>query len=374
MPFNGAGGFSPPAGAPYPAVGGTTIFASQFNAVINDIANNGLANCMTRDGQSPAINNIPMGGFKLVNLAAATVASDALRFDQSNGLAQWGGTSAGTANAQTITPIPAITSYIAGQVFTFIPGFSNAGATTLAVSGLPPKNVFLNGIALVGSELHLLVPVTVIYDGVQFNIVFAFTDKIPTRSIFTVTGANTWTKPANLFYAIVEVVGAGGGGGGNTASDFGGGGGGAGAYYKKQFAASLLGATETVTIGAKGTGQSGLAGTAGGSSSFGAWITCTGGSPGNPNRGPGGLGGTCTIDGIVATGQPGGGSNSTGAAGGSTIFGGGGRELNLDNTNGQGGTGKGSGGSGGYNYLGGANATAGGSGADGIVIVWEFYE
>jgi len=43
---------------------------------------NGFANCVTRDGQSPALANIPMGGFKITGLAAGTTNGDAVRYEQ----------------------------------------------------------------------------------------------------------------------------------------------------------------------------------------------------------------------------------------------------------------------------------------------------
>lgn len=80
MPFNGTGGFTvyTPGN---PAVPGTAISSAAFNATMNDVAT-GLANTLTRDGQSPATANIPMGGFKLTGLAAATGVGQAISFDQ----------------------------------------------------------------------------------------------------------------------------------------------------------------------------------------------------------------------------------------------------------------------------------------------------
>lgn len=42
----------------------------------------GLSNCITRDGQSPATQNIPMGGHKITGLAAGASAGDAVNFGQ----------------------------------------------------------------------------------------------------------------------------------------------------------------------------------------------------------------------------------------------------------------------------------------------------
>ena len=59
---------------------------------------------------------------------------DNLEFFFPEDQAQWGSTSGGSANAQTIAPSPAINAYVAGQKFRFIAGFSNSDACTLNVN------------------------------------------------------------------------------------------------------------------------------------------------------------------------------------------------------------------------------------------------
>ena len=71
MPFNGVGvftGLNPPT---YPAVAGTVIDPTYFNNIMADIFG-GLTNAVTRNGQSPATANLPMGGFKHTGCADAT--------------------------------------------------------------------------------------------------------------------------------------------------------------------------------------------------------------------------------------------------------------------------------------------------------------
>ncbi len=80
-------------------------------------------------------------------------------------------TSGGSANTQTLTYDVAEASYYTGQCFSFIPGFTNTGATTLNVSGLGAKSIFYTGAALTGSEIIVGLPVTVCYDGTQFNLI-----------------------------------------------------------------------------------------------------------------------------------------------------------------------------------------------------------
>lgn len=81
MPFNGIGGFTLVAGNP--VVTGTTISSTVQNNTMTDFAN-GFVNCVTRDGQSPALANIPMGNFKITGLAAGTTNGDAIRWEQWN--------------------------------------------------------------------------------------------------------------------------------------------------------------------------------------------------------------------------------------------------------------------------------------------------
>ena len=91
--------------------------------------------------------------------------------DQQNNSFNWGGTSTGSANAQTIALSPAITTYQAGQIFEFKAGFTNTNATVLN-AGAGSKNLYKQGvagpIALTGGEIVTGQTYTVIYDGTQF--------------------------------------------------------------------------------------------------------------------------------------------------------------------------------------------------------------
>lgn len=125
--------------------------------------------------------------------------------------------------------------------------------------------------------------------------------------VFTASG--TYTPSPNMLYAQVEVVGGGGGGGGTPAGNndnFGGGGGGSGAYARKIFNATTLGSSQSVIIGDGGGGVLGGSGGQGAPSSFGSFITCTGGLGGIASYfGVGGNGGTATGGDLNVSGSAG---------------------------------------------------------------------
>lgn len=191
------------------------------------------------------------------------------------------------------------------------------------------------------------------------------------------SGTNTWTVPAGVTQCKVTVVGGGGGGGGGASGA--GGGGGAGGCSIRYVTGLTPGGTVTATVGAGGAaGVSNNNGSAGGTSSFGAYASATGGSGGTGTSSyGGGAGGTGSSGNLNISG----GYGTTGAelavgdiqisgAGGNSVLGGGGRNGAYSNsghpvTPTAGATNTGGGG-GSNTSAGGGAAAAGGSG---VVII-----
>ena len=183
--------------------------------------------------------------------------------------------------------------------------------------------------------------------------------------------SDTYTKPAGLVSAMVIVVSGGGsGGGGESASNAGGAGGGGGGTAIETLLASVIGATETVTIGTAGAAASaGSNGSAGGTSSFGALLSATGGAGGgvgSASAAVGGSGGLGSGSDLNIAGHAGGsgpsttGTTTNGASGGGTTHGGGGASGGAGGPYGGGGGG------------GTGNGTSG-AGALGVVFVLEYF-
>ena len=174
------------------------------------------------------------------------------------------------------------------------------------------------------------------------------------------TSNTTWTKPANLKSIKVTVVGGGGGrspasaqpGGGTP--DFTGPGAGGGGYAVKYINEIDITAPVTVTIGDGGNTTV----TTGGTSSFGAFVSATGGAIGS---GGAGTSGNINIPGYPNLGTIGGGGLTAAYR---FYPGGGGAQAGLS---------YGGGASGVYRPGVPAGAVAGANGASGIVIVEEFY-
>jgi len=167
MAYNGAGTFLINS-AGQPVVAGTTISETVFNALTADLAT-GLSTAITKDGQTTATANLPMGGFKLTNLAAGTASTDSARLGQ---VQSGAATLIAITGTDTVvgTLTPTLTAYAAGQQFSFVAAATNTTSMTLNIDGLGAKAITRSGAtALIAGDITVGKMITVIYDGTQFQ-------------------------------------------------------------------------------------------------------------------------------------------------------------------------------------------------------------
>ena len=286
----------------------------------------------------------------------------------------------GTLTAYTLTPPIPITAYVRGLTFPVSFTVASGLNPTLAISAVaaPPNLVALQSDGTFANITAGQIPAGHITDVTLLSATQALVVtmppglKVPTIQVITATA--TYIAPAGLRMAVVEQVGGGGGGAGSAAGDRGGSGAGGG-YSKRHILAASIGASQSVTIGAGGAGGAAGAnvGIAGGTTSFGALCSATGGAGGvlGGSAGAGSLGGIGSGGDVNTRGGPG--ANPSliiSTPGGSSLLGFGGGTV--ANSNGQAGTLYGGGG-GSQSDSGGTTARAGGAGAAGVVVVTEFY-
>ena len=231
------------------------------------------------------------------------------------------------------------------------------------------------------------------------GFISAIPDTTAIRSVNLVVYAvnENYIPPANLAYAIVEIIGGGGGGGGSSGNaspqTAGSAGGGSGAYCRSIYPRATLVPNQTVTIGTGGPGGTGnVGGNAGTSTLFGALMTAGGGGGGafgapsagltNATAGQGGTSSGGQLNMVGTNGDDGFGiviapdSFAEGGNGGSSYFGGGGEGYTLSSAgaggqNGDAGRSYGAGGGGAVTINNGGTFT-GGDGLGGLVLITEF--
>lgn len=257
----------------------------------------------------------------------------------------------------------------------------------------PPASARFAKLQMFGCHSSDATPGTTWFDHVTFTPAYG-----GLRRVTTFTASGTYTKPSWLRRAVVEVVGGGGAGGGAKTTGVGqasaGAGGGGGGYARKLIAAADIGATETVTVGPGGTGAAGATGGDGGTTSFGAHVSATGGfgggsSPattgmsgaggGGRGQGSGGDinlfsngGGASFTLGENILGGPGSGAIGFAGTGGGSYFGGGGQStITSGTTSGSGGSVEGGGSAGAVNGQS-QTAVAATDGGPGLVVVTEY--
>ena len=146
MSRNGSGTYSLPAGNP--VVTGTTITSTWANNTLTDIAS-ALTDSVAADGQTPMTGDLDLNTNKVINLDPATVAGNAVEYDQfvtatTTSVNITGGTINGTTIGATTAATGRFTTLQATGAFTAgstaaITGNTTVGGT-LTVTGLGSFN------------------------------------------------------------------------------------------------------------------------------------------------------------------------------------------------------------------------------------------
>lgn len=182
-----SGVYSRVSGTPY--VYDTDIDEVVVNSEMDDIAT-ALTQSIARDGQTTITSNIPFNNNKITGLAAGTARTDAASLATiQDGTGVYVGTVGGTSDVITLTPSPAIASYVAGQCFSFIASGTNTTNATLNVSGLGAKAITKSGsVALAPGDIPSGDLVIATYDGTRFQIDVAGAAKGANSDITSLSG------------------------------------------------------------------------------------------------------------------------------------------------------------------------------------------
>lgn len=198
MSYNGTGTFNINT-AGQPVVSGTTITSTAFNLLTADLAT-GLTTALTKDGQTTPTANIPMGTFKITGLGAGSAATDA---------AQYGQLQAGATTLATVTGTdtlvgaltPALTAYVAGNLFSFVAANTNTGAATININSLGAKSITKQGLTALAAGDIVSGQISLIeYDGTQFQL-------INPTSVSSISFGSTGLTPATATTGAVSVAG-----------------------------------------------------------------------------------------------------------------------------------------------------------------------
>lgn len=197
MPRDGSGNYSRSNGVhtgttawAQDAAAGTNILSARHDTHDQDIAA-ALTASIAADGQTPVTANLPMSGFKHLNVSDGTARTHYASVGQmQDSINTFDDISSGAANVYEITLAPAVTSYHIGQIFTFIAHQTNTSSATLNVNGLgaTPLYSLSSYSGLIGGEIVQNEPVRVMYDSGGGGKFFLLGNQSRQTSLFYFSG------------------------------------------------------------------------------------------------------------------------------------------------------------------------------------------
>lgn len=170
MPWNGFGVFTRLYNWQQDALNNIRIRADRMDGEFDNYQD-GLENCITRDGQNSPLTPLPMGGFNHTGVAPAANRDEYLQVAQyQDGQFAIYNTTTGSGAAYTLTITPAPVMYTPGMAFRFKAHVSSSAAATINISGLGPKLIVLNGSAVGAGDIVVNRVYIIIYNGTDFEL------------------------------------------------------------------------------------------------------------------------------------------------------------------------------------------------------------
>ena len=168
---------------------GTKIVADRHDTHDQDMAT-GLNQAINKDGSNAFTGAANLGSQKITGLADGTAHTDGVNAGQiQDGGLIFQATDSGSANTYAIALTPAVTGYVAGQVFHFKAANASTGASTLNVNALGAKNIKKkNDQDIASGDIEANAIVSVIYDGTSFQMTSQLGTAGGSMSSFTLTG------------------------------------------------------------------------------------------------------------------------------------------------------------------------------------------
>ncbi len=168
---------------------GTKIVADRHDTHDQDLAT-GINQAINKDGSNAFTGAANLGSQKITSLADGTAHTDGVNAGQiQDGGLIFQATDSGSANTYAIALTPAVTAYVAGQVFHFKAANASSGASTLNVNALGAKNIKKkNDQDIAAGDIEQNAIVSVIYDGTSFQMLSQLGTSGGSMSSFTLTG------------------------------------------------------------------------------------------------------------------------------------------------------------------------------------------
>lgn len=118
------------------------------------------------------------------------------------------GTSTGSANAQILSPNPAITVLQPGQLLAFTAGFTNTNTMTIQTSAIPPVQLYYGGSVAQQNSVQAGGYTLVDWDGVHYQLANPVTPSYPANT-FVANATNSTNFPTGIVLANGQLAGRG---------------------------------------------------------------------------------------------------------------------------------------------------------------------